>query len=195
MTKLIIPISGYKRVGKDTCANILADKFREGGLTVAIESFASPMKRIIATTFGISLDDLERYKNDPANFTISMDAPVITDFRSILQRFGVEAMRPEFGSSVWADLMVNRIRASSADVVIIPDHRFDTELTTLLATYNNVNTLHVHSDLSSSTDNHSSEQLPTARPDRIVDNTPKDSSINDELSSYVYEMRAKYGLQ
>ena len=45
-----------------------------------------------------------------------------------MQRLGSDAVKPEFGDAVWADLMMVNIAKSDADVVIITDCRFTVEL-------------------------------------------------------------------
>ena len=46
-----------------------------------------------------------------------------TDFRTILERFGTEAMKPIFGKEVWVKLVVDQIKEAKSDTVIISDFR------------------------------------------------------------------------
>ena len=131
---LIIQLLGQARSGKDWTAEQLKLAFEAQGKSVAIMSYAAPMKRITATLFDISLEQLDLYKNNPTEYFIHMDCSSkctcisTTDFRTFLQRMGNEAMKAEFGNTIWADLMQTQIAKSSVDVVIIPDCRFTVEL-------------------------------------------------------------------
>lgn len=133
----VIQLLGQARSGKDWTAEQLKAYFESQGKSVEVMSYAGPMKRIISTIFDISLEELDTYKNCPLEYVVDItqlsDFKVPTDihntdFRRILQLFGNEAMKTEFGNSVWADLMATNIAKSSADVVIIPDCRFHAEL-------------------------------------------------------------------
>jgi len=99
--KHIILIGHKKRQGKDTFANMLADL--TGGKIIR---FADPMKQIIADTFSITLEELEKLKNDEQ---FLMHVCHHQTYRDILQRFGSEAMKKQFGSDVWADLAVDSV--------------------------------------------------------------------------------------
>jgi hypothetical protein len=125
---LIISLLGQARSGKDYTATELKTYFEFLGKSVELMHYASPMKRIISTIFDVSLFDLEMYKNEPESYTVAInnyrDIDSVTNFRRILQLFGNEAMKTEFGNNVWADLMNANITKSSADIIIIPDLRF-----------------------------------------------------------------------
>lgn len=131
MKPIIIQISGKKRSGKDTFAKFLTQAYQDQGLTVDIFSYAEPLKQIAADIMGISLDQLETFKNDPDSYklkTMHDDTLVsITNYRLLLQLLGSEAMKKWFGPTVWADLLNHRIQQSTADVIIIPDWRFKSE--------------------------------------------------------------------
>ena len=138
MSKLIIQLLGQARSGKDFTATQLKAYFESQGKSVEVMSYAAPMKRIAATLFNISLEQLDDCKNNPEFCTISArmnEGPQLsfieTNFREFLQRLGNQAMKPEFGDYVWADLMKNNIDKSTADIIIIPDCRFNVELETV----------------------------------------------------------------
>lgn len=59
--KKVIMISGKKRSGKDTVANIISQFLEES----EILHIAAPMKRIVSKSFGLTLDELEELKNNP----------------------------------------------------------------------------------------------------------------------------------
>ena len=131
MTKIIL-INGKKRSGKDYFANELRKELESRGESAEIMSFADPIKNIITTTFGISLEKLDEFKNNPELYPIEtvcrfMPQEVIlesTDYRTILQRFGTEAMKEYFGEAVWVNLLLERVAASESDFVLVPDFRF-----------------------------------------------------------------------
>lgn len=131
---LIVQILGFSRSGKDWTAEQLKYLFQAKGKSVSIMSYAAPMKRIAANLFGISLNELDKFKNNPNHYSIWVCTPhdhtVLNhfNFRTLLQRLGNEAVKPEFGEAVWADLMMLKIAQSTADVIIIPDCRFQVEI-------------------------------------------------------------------
>lgn len=128
---MIIQLLGLARSGKDWTATQLKTYFESQGKSVEIMSYAAPIKRMTAKLFGISLENLDFYKNNRASIYLQekyQDIEYLTDFREFLQTLGNEAMKSEFGDSVWADLMLKQISQSTADIVIIPDCRFTVEL-------------------------------------------------------------------
>ena len=129
---LIIQISGKKRSGKDTLAQFLLKAYQDQGKSVELISFAEPLKDIAATILNITPTQLETFKNEPELYklvTMNKDNFVtVTNYRSILQLLGSEAMKKWFGPNVWVDLLTHRINQSQADVIIIPDWRFKSEI-------------------------------------------------------------------
>ena len=96
-------------------------------------SFAEPMKAIAATILGITPEQLDEYKNDFVQFGLiiqnNYDSATEhrTNCREFLQRLGSDAIKPWFGNDVWSKLLLGRIENSTADVIIIPDWRFEIE--------------------------------------------------------------------
>ena len=133
---LVIQLLGQARSGKDFTAAQLKLYYESIGKSVEILSYAAPMKRIAAKLFDISLNDLDKYKNNPSHYSLWICTPsnrVVLNqlnFRTFLQRMGSEAMKSEFGDAVWADLMKTQISQTDVDVVIISDCRFQVELST-----------------------------------------------------------------
>ena len=137
MKPLIIQLLGFARAGKDWTASQFKAYFESQGKSVEIMSYAAPMKRIAATLFDITLEQLDNYKNHPLEYVIDITqlsefkVPVDihnTDFRRFLQLLGNDAIKPIFGDDVWAKLAKANIDKSTADVIIIPDCRFSVEL-------------------------------------------------------------------
>lgn len=140
MKPLIIQLLGLARSGKDWTASQLKAYFESQGKSVEIMSYAAPMKRIAAGLFGISLEQLDDFKNRSDKVSIevydnenildktSPSFQLETNFRTFLQRLGNDAIKPEFGDDVWAKLAKANIDKSTADIIIMPDCRFNVEL-------------------------------------------------------------------
>ena len=134
---LVIQLLGQARAGKDFTATQLKLCYESLGKSVEIMSYAAPMKQIAATLFDISLEQLDDFKNQPINYPVAImsrysgGSIVNMDMRIFLQRMGNEAIKPLFGDAVWANLMQSAISKSSADIIIIPDCRFQVELTAI----------------------------------------------------------------
>ena len=137
MKPLVIQLLGFARAGKDWTASQLKAYFESQGKSVEIMSYAAPMKRIAATLFDITLEQLDNYKNHPLEYVIDITqlsefkVPVDihnTDFRRFLQLLGNDAIKPIFGDNVWAKLAKANIDKSTADIIIMPDCRFTVEL-------------------------------------------------------------------
>lgn len=169
MLKIIL-ISGYKRSGKDFVANKLHEQIDES----VVMSFAKPLKEIIANTFNITLDKLDDYKNNEDNIFVQPQF-TLGSFRTILQRFGTEAMKKHFGEDVWVDLAISKLPENG--VVIFPDWRFMREYEVLSKMYQ-VYTIRVE-DYNLYAGEHSSENaLCDFSFDLHIDNTPKDDSVD-----------------
>jgi len=129
--KTVILINGLPRAGKDTVADFIVDNFNYTKM-----SFATPLKSVIAGTFGISLEDLETMKNNTDEYGVEIkvypnnqpqQVLKYTNFREILQKFGTEGMKPEFGNSVWGDLLYKKVLESDQKLFVVPDYRFIVE--------------------------------------------------------------------
>ena len=137
---IVVQILGFSRAGKDFTATNLKRYYESIGKSVEIMSYAAPLKQIAATLFGITLEQLDYFKNNSDSISIevvdysgytdfhSERVELDTNFRTFLQRLGNEAIKPIFGDAVWANLMQAAISKSSADIIIIPDCRFTVEL-------------------------------------------------------------------
>ena len=131
----IILISGYKRAGKDTTAQMLKEIFEENQLKVEILSFADTLKNIACIIFNISREQLDKFKNNETPigthewFTDCLEYyfEELTNFRKVLTKIGNEALKPIFGEDIWVKDIQKKIAASNADIIIIPDFRFKIE--------------------------------------------------------------------
>jgi hypothetical protein len=124
VTKVIL-VNGKKRAGKDYCAKLLKNRFRELGYKADCLSFAFPLKNIICKSFEITFDELEDLKNDAEEIVVNGD--IMTNFRRLLQMFGTEGMKSVFGDSVWVDIVREEVKKSDQDFIIVPDFRFKIE--------------------------------------------------------------------
>lgn len=172
MKTKVIQILGLARSGKDWTASQLKTYFESQSKSVEIMSYAAPMKRITTALFGISLKQLNEYKNKSDRYSINLidrfsgEHGFNTNFRTLLQKFGNKAMKSEFGDSVWSDLMLTNINQSSADIIIISDCRFTVELNSIGGTTIRV----INFNLTSM--NHQSEtELLDAKTDYCLNNT------------------------
>jgi len=171
MVKIIL-ISGYKRSGKDYITNEIKEAYGIESLT-----FATPLKQIMATTLGISVDKLEALKNDPSqkweNSGVSFSA------RELLQRFGTDAMKKEFGDDIWTRMLYYNLPSSG--VVVVSDWRFKVEYE-YLSTRCKVLTVRVTDRNIINTDQHPSEiELDDFDFDVHIDNTVKNKPHTKKL--------------
>lgn len=125
----VILINGLKRSGKDWNASLIQEELYRNNKTSEIISIAEPIKKITADALGIDLKLQEDLKNnkEPIIVRINGSQTIISDFRTLLQRMGTEAMKPWFGENVWSDMLKKRVQDSSCDYVLVPDFRFPQE--------------------------------------------------------------------
>lgn len=187
--KLIL-VNGKKRSGKDYFAEVLQEKLYAAEKTSAVMSFADPIKKIIATTLNVSLEQLDDMKNEAEPIGINepiydgYDFKPLTNARSILQNFGTEAMKEFFGEDVWVNLLLKRANDLHVDYVIVPDFRFNIEA------LDGGITIKVRNDEieKNCTDNHRSEnELNEFSFDYTIDNTDY-RDIADDVESLVKQL-------
>lgn len=188
---LVIQLLGQARAGKDFTAAQLKLYYESIGKSVEIMSYAAPMKQIAATLFGITLEQLDDFKNRSEQVKVKVYDEGIADkflfelnFRTLLQRMGNEAIKPIFGDAVWANLMQSAISKSSADIIIIPDCRFTVELEAIGGT-----TIRVINTALPPPMQHASElELAHMSTDFVLDNTNYQATSADiaELANRVY---------
>lgn len=149
---MIIGFCGLKGAGKDTAADYLVKNYDFEKV-----SFAAPMKRAVAALFDIPLHEIENfknadnvhvavgYKNQPtAVFYPGGKQPVELDavsghpsnmwspiseftFRQMLQRFGTEMGRENFGREFWIDLTLPVGSSYTGRKIVVSDVRFPNE--------------------------------------------------------------------
>lgn len=124
--KLIIAFSGKKRCGKNSAALFAKNFFMECGRTVEEMAFADPVKKSLALAMG--LNESHFFQDEAKSEVFSFyDGQKMTG-REMLQKFGTEALRDNFNDSIWLTSTVNKIKKSTADVILITDLRFPNEL-------------------------------------------------------------------
>ena len=187
--KVIIQIGGFKRSGKDTISQMIANHYQSSGKLVDIFHYADPLKQIAASIFDISLEQLDEFKNNKTElyrFNTYEEPCKVTDFREILMKIGNEAIKPVFGSDVWQKIMFEKIEKSEADIIIIPDFRFAVEHIP------NAVTIRINnSDIINDTDHPSETELIDFDFDMSIDNTNY-SQNQEEISYYCEQMIDNY---
>lgn len=186
MKPLVIQLLGQARSGKDWTASQFKAYFESQGKSVEIMSYAAPMKRIATKLFGISLEQLDDFKNRSDKVSIevydnenildktSPSFQLETNFRTFLQRLGNDAIKPEFGDDVWAQLALKNINASTSDIIIMSDCRFNVELKAVGGV-----TIRVLNQSLPEPMNHPSElELRAYKTDYVINNT--DYKLTDE---------------
>lgn len=181
MTSKVILVSGKKRSGKDFTASLLRDELIARGKTVAIMSFAEPMKDIIYSIFEVSFTEGEALKNqlEPIDYGFKVDRDTrehSTTMRKLLQRFGTDTMKKYFGDDVWSELLYKRAESIDADYVLVPDFRFKCE------DHPRATTIRINSNKCDMEDTHPSEtELDDYSFDYVLDNS--DYKLNKERIS------------
>ena len=187
--KVIIQIGGFKRSGKDTISKMIANHYQSSGKLVDIFHYADPLKQIAASIFNISLEQLDDFKNNKTQlwrFDEFENTYLVTDFREILMKIGNEAIKPIFGDDVWRNIMSKKIEKSNADIIIIPDFRFNVEH------LNNAITIRIlNDDIVNDTDHPSETELIDFDFDMFIDNTGYNQT-QESISYYCEQMVDNY---
>ncbi len=110
MTRYLVGISGFKRSGKNTFADVLRNVAHERGLAFVAVAFADPLRRAAAAAYGV---DVSNFTDDAKKDTVC-EAWGIT-YRQMLINLG-EAMR-----GVDADHWVKALRQQ---VLLLPEQHF-----------------------------------------------------------------------
>jgi len=109
----IIAISGKKRSGKDTVAQIIRCAHKD---RVLIYKFSAPLKNEVALACAVKTEFIDQFKDN---------------FRLILQGWGTDYRRKLYGDDYWIKKMDSAISMfesyGSVDTLIISDVRFKNE--------------------------------------------------------------------
>ena len=186
--KVIIQIGGFKRSGKDTISQMIANHYRSSGKLVDILHYADPLKEHVCKLFNISLEQLDEFKNRKKelwSFDNYDNAYKVTDFRDLLTSTG-DSFKSIFGDDIFLRLMLEKIEKSEADIIIIPDFRFKVEHIP------NAVTIRINnSDIINDTDHTSETELIDFDFDMSIDNTNY-SQNQEEISYYCEQMINNY---
>ncbi len=186
--KVIIQIGGFKRSGKDTISQMIANHYQSSGKLVDIFHYADPIKEHVCKLFNISLEQLDEFKNSKKelwSFDNYDNAYKVTDFRDILTSTG-DSFKSIFGDDIFLRLMWEKIEKSEADIIIIPDFRFTVEHIP------NAVTIRINNyDIINDTDHPSETELIDFDFDMSIDNTNY-SQNQEEISYYCEQMIDNY---
>ena len=113
----VIGLAGYRRSGKSTIADTLAEH------DWLHDSFAAPIRQSMCLILGIEMRDLEAVKEEPQR-VLGGCTP-----REIMQMFGTEWMRGHCGPDVWVLALDARIKPflRAGRNIVISDVRFANE--------------------------------------------------------------------
>jgi len=186
--KVIIQIGGFKRSGKDTISQMIANHYQSSGKLVDIFHYADPIKEHICKLFNISLEQLDEFKNSKKelwSFDNYDNACKVTDFRDLLTSTG-DSFKSIFGDDIFLRLMWEKIEKSEADIIIIPDFRFTVE-----HIQNAVTIRIINDDITNDTDHPSETELIDFDFDMLIDNTNYHQT-QEEVSYYCEQMINNY---
>lgn len=122
--RTIVVLVGTRRVGKDTVANHLCERF--GFVNM---KFAGPVKEAVAALFDLTMDEVEGDAKDEPHPRWGVRP------RELLQWFGTDVMReglarllPAVGQRFWIEKLRHRVLTSDAQRIVISDARFADEI-------------------------------------------------------------------
>lgn len=124
MTKLIVGINGLAQHGKDTSAAFLQQYLAILGYSCEILPFAKPIKEMAKYVFDMTEEDVN---TSAGKKRVIPTARGLTS-REIQQKIGTESFRDVFFPEIWTDFLIRNVEKSEADVIAIPDMRFDNEI-------------------------------------------------------------------
>jgi len=128
---VILGLHGRIGAGKNACAARLL----ELGHDVVEVSFARKLKESAAALLDCTVEDLERWKNEPhrvvaVSLLVDGLGPIpgpTQTVRSFLQRYGTEAHRDIFGPDFWLDAALPLDRDYTEKLYVVTDVRFPNE--------------------------------------------------------------------
>ena len=119
-------VIGKMRAGKDVVADYICE--RTGGMKFPL---AEPLKKLVCNLFGITMGELDQYKNEhwkmyafSDNQTTNLEKrnDLEISFRSVLQKTG-DSMKDFFGLDCYMKKLHENILRYNRDVSVIPDVR------------------------------------------------------------------------
>lgn len=132
---MIIGISGYAGSGKDTVGEMLQQLLQKeadtsmGMRTCDIKKFADPLREVVSTLLGISIDYTytDMFKTSPIELPYyKSGTDQIMTGREFLQLIGTDLLRNQLSENVWVNALLAKYRPKNT--WIITDVRFPNEL-------------------------------------------------------------------
>lgn len=189
---MLIGLTGPKQAGKDTVFE-RASHLLDGVLPVERASFADLLYRSAAASLGVTVAELQEWKNDPcvgvAVVSLHDDFHELTPegigrfkepltVREYLQRYGTEAHREVFGSDFWVDNL--RLADHPGAAVFVTDVRFENEALAVLKVGGYVVRVVGPDEIENAGDGHASE---AGLPDYLIYTTLRNHVRGDGFRS------------
>jgi hypothetical protein len=147
---MIIAICGLKRVGKDTVANYVVDKYGYKHVKIA-----ETLKNVCKTLFDFK--DVESCSKDIVDPTWNITPRLAMQFIGTeVFQFKIQEILPDIGRTFWIKKTINTI--SDKDRVVISDLRFEHEVKEILQRFPNTVVIKIIKDRFSDDCSHPSEQ-------------------------------------
>lgn len=179
---IVFGIAGFKRSGKDTAANYLVDNY---GFTKL--NFADELKQHVYLLNPVVYKEyrLQELINEYGWDYAKVHFPEI---RRLLQVYGTEIVRDNFGENTWIDLLFRKAAKLNIEKLVIADVRFPNELESVLERGGTL--IKIKSAANKSHDTHASEQdLPNEKFNVIIENN---GSLSDFYTKLDIIMVARY---
>jgi hypothetical protein len=128
--RIILGLTGRAQHGKDSAASILVEEY--GFIQMAFADTLRAMMMTLDPVVSIGPDgDFVRYGDAIGAVGYEGAKTQVPEVRRLLQVFGTEVMREQFGANVWVDLLDKRVCESANPTngapVVITDVRFPNE--------------------------------------------------------------------
>lgn len=184
---MIVGLTGRKQAGKNAVAKALAVS---STLPVVEVSFAAKLKESAAAVLGVTVEQLEGWKNNP-HAVVSVGIGVEDGWlvegktqpvRHFLQRYGTEGHRDVFGEDFWLDAALPLPDASGYlryhdALYVVTDVRFENEARRVKDLGGTIVRVIGPAAVELATDSHASEeQLDEDLVDFFFDNSRRDDS-------------------
>jgi hypothetical protein len=112
----LVGISGKKRSGKDTMAEVFSEQGFEQ------HALAEPIKDACRTIFNFT--DEQLYGDQKEEYDPYWERTP----REVMQHFGTDAFRETYGEDVWVDSLLQRLRLRLPAAAVVSDVRFPNEV-------------------------------------------------------------------
>ncbi|HYE74257.1 MAG TPA: hypothetical protein VEF04_13045 [Blastocatellia bacterium] len=181
----IIALTGYAQSGKDTVASILGD------YSFQRIAFADPMRIALYALNPIVYADefgVHRLKTIINNLGWDSAKVRYLEIRELLQRFGTEVGREQFGSNFWIDLAMKE--AAKHSRVVFSDCRFENETRAVIDAGGKVFRV-VRPGVGAVNGHISDKQLP----DEMISGVINNSGTIEDLRAQVFKLLPTQGLE